>query len=90
MISIPTRLRAHEYPHVRSIETQTLDAILRIEELLEKLVEAHYSELPAPRNADGSIMDLEDVIGAISPSTTAFMESIQKPVPPKRKNPRQL
>lgn len=37
-ISIPDRVRAHEYPHVRSIDTQTLDALLRIEELLVQLL----------------------------------------------------
>lgn len=82
--SIPTRLRAHEYPHVRSIDTQALDALLRIEELLEKLVAAHYSELPAPRNADGTLMDASDVLVNITPTETPFSKVIKK------KNPRQL
>ena len=37
----PDRLRDHEHLHARSTESQTLDALLRIEELLTKLVDAN-------------------------------------------------
>ena len=35
--SHPDRQRQHEEPHIRHIDVQTLDALLRIEETLEKL-----------------------------------------------------
>ena len=34
--SLPERVREHEAPHVRSPEMQILDALVRIEEMLEK------------------------------------------------------
>jgi hypothetical protein len=33
----PERVREHESPHIRHTDLQTLDALLRIEEVLEKL-----------------------------------------------------
>jgi hypothetical protein len=41
--SHPDRQRQHEEPHIRHIDVQALDALLRIEELLQKLIEVMAS-----------------------------------------------
>jgi hypothetical protein len=47
MTDLTDRVRLHEAPHIRHIDVQTLDALLRIEELLVNLNEA----LAGPRVA---------------------------------------
>lgn len=34
--SHPERIREHEAPHIRHVDVQVLDALIRIEEVLEK------------------------------------------------------
>ncbi len=41
--TMPERQRDHEQPHLRSPELQILDTLLRIEELLTKLIEVTAS-----------------------------------------------
>ncbi len=41
--SLTDRVRTHEAPHIRVPELQILDALLRIEELLTKLIEVTAS-----------------------------------------------
>jgi hypothetical protein len=39
MTDLTDRVRQHEAPHIRHIDVQTLDALLRIEELLKDILE---------------------------------------------------
>lgn len=66
--SLADRVRPQVAFHVRSIPEQTLDALLRIEEMLSNLNEA----LAGPRGPkiEG---DVADVITNISPRPTPFM-----------------
>jgi hypothetical protein len=56
MTDLTDRVRLHEAPHIRHIDVQTLDALLRIEELLVNLNEA----LAGPRGGLGLSRVLED------------------------------
>jgi hypothetical protein len=96
--TFPDRVRTQEDNHIRPIDTQKLDALLRIEELLQKLVARFEHE---DTKVDG---DITDVVKDISPQSTPFMtmsqfaskedleaaKAEQKANNPKRKNPRQL
>lgn len=76
MTELSDRVREHEYPHVRSIDTQTLDALLRIEELLEKLIQV-AAIVPQ--------ITVEETV-----AERGNYEDRHTPVTSKRKNPRQL
>jgi hypothetical protein len=75
----PERVREHESPHIRHTDLQTLDALLRIEEVLEKLRvdflrtrrEQIIEETAKPAPVDAATLNL-------------------KPAPATRKNPRSL
>lgn len=54
---LPERSRQLEHPHMRHIDVQTLEALLRIEELLKELVELNttkpVSKVTVEHTADG-------------------------------------
>ena len=60
------RRRQHEEPHERTIERQILDALLRIEERLER-----GDRAPSPYTGE----DVTDLVTNISPTKTPFMEA---------------
>lgn len=75
------RNRQHIANHTRSIQEQTLDALLRIEELLKSREDIHPS----------IFMAKEDLIKDVAPVTTPFLETIKPTAGSKqRKNPRSL
>jgi hypothetical protein len=80
--NLPERLRDHEAPHIRHPELQILDALLRIEELLQKLVERFDLD---DTKVDG---DITDIVKNIAPTETPFTKTVAASA--KRKNPRQL
>lgn len=65
MTDITERRRPHEEPHVRSLDQQILDTLLRIEELLRRDTDA---DRPVPEG------DIGDRIYNIDPPKTPFME----------------
>ena len=64
------RRRPLEEHHKRSMEMQALDALLRIEELLTKLV--------ATKDQDDTSVDgnVEDVITNVKPQSTPFSKAV--------------
>lgn len=72
-----TRRREHEYAHERTLEAQTLDVLLRMEELLEKLVAA---------GAATRVHDEVQVTTDVSEKTLAELVKDAKPPRGKRKS----
>lgn len=75
-----SRRRTHEHLHERSLEAQTLDALLRLEELMEKLVAAG-----AVRVQDEVQVDLSDAKQA-----EVVKEAFKKPVTTGKRRTTQL
>jgi hypothetical protein len=65
-MTLENRQRKHEQTHQRTLEQQILDALLRIEELLQK---------PEETSVEGNI---EDVIVNVKPQETPFQKAVAK------------
>lgn len=63
-MTLSNRQRPHEQHHQRTLEQQILDALLRIEELLQK---------PEDTSVDG---DIEDVITNVKPTPTPLSKKL--------------
>jgi hypothetical protein len=75
---LPERLRTHEAPHIRSIEMQMLDAMLRVEEMLQKLVDAGLGTRIHDEFQINADVKVEDVIEQITPKETPLSKAIAK------------
>lgn len=73
------RIRQHEAAHVRTIEAQILDALLRIEELLLR----GRDDWSVPNGPP-----IDELITNVTPVSTPFMEAIGKPKATKKKTTR--
>jgi hypothetical protein len=69
-VSLADRQRPHEQHHQRTLEQQILDALLRIEELLQ----AQASTDEGPYTGE----DIQDVIVNVKPTPTPFQKAVAK------------
>jgi hypothetical protein len=87
-LNYPDRIRDQEAQHVRHNDIQKLDALLRIEELLQKLVRAKGLEdlahNDAPELTMSQFVTKEDLQAAKDKAEAEVRH------PTKKKNPRQL
>lgn len=81
-VDMTLRRRAHDEPHKRTTEAQMLDALLRIEEMMQAFVAAGavrvHDEVQINMGIEAQTQMLDDAIEATKPAAS------------KRKNPRQL
>jgi hypothetical protein len=68
-MTLENRQRKHEQTHQRTLEQQILDALLRIEELLQAKAD---EDLPYTGE------DVQDVIKNVKPQETPFQKAVAK------------
>jgi hypothetical protein len=70
-LSLADRQRKHEQTHQRTLEQQILDALLRIEELLQE-----KASIDDGQTYSGE--DVQDVIKNVKPQETPFSKAVAK------------
>lgn len=72
-MNLEDRNRKHLENHIRTVEQQILDALLRIEELLAASAETS----DVVRRADGTPMDVTDVVKNVKPIETPLLGKLR-------------